>query len=173
MVKELGAELDVNAARGVRQCIRSEILKDYLEQTQDDEATNYQKKSRISFVDEHLINSDLKEDRRNETTKLNKQRGQQYARKWSAIAPNRRPKPIQTEFSRRPLRGGPASNENDCAVPLCGKVISRLDLERALDRFDDADAAVIAAPSENRKAALFEPDDRRKGSGSQALLALL
>jgi len=108
------AEFDVDAVRRMRQRVTTQILQGHVEQADDDEPADEHQQRVVAAMRQHLVDDDLKEQRRHQREDLHEKRGDHHMRQRTAITPDRRQKPFEAEGLRvDPGAAEFARDEND------------------------------------------------------------
>ena len=100
MEKQPPAKFDINAIRGVRQRVGSQILQPDIEQADDRKPANQHEQRVVTLMAEHLVDHHLKEQRRDERENLHEKRGEKHMRQRPPIPPDRRKEPFEAESLR-------------------------------------------------------------------------
>src|SRR5579883_3056246 len=89
-------------------------------------------------MDEHLVDDQLKEQRRREGENLQEEGGDEHIGQRLAIAPDGRQEPAETKRLRLdPSAAETTRDEDDAAVPKLDHFVRADDLGDAVDRIDD------------------------------------
>ena len=95
MMEQAPAQLDIHPVGGVAECIGAQELQNGLEQAQRHHADDQHDQRRKAFVNQHLVDDELKEDRRRQREQLHEQRRHHHMGERAPVAHNRRPEPAE------------------------------------------------------------------------------
>lgn len=120
--EEPRAELDVDAARGVREHVGAHAREHRLEERHGEEADADHRQGAVALVHQHLVHHHLEEERCGEREELDEERGDQHLAEQPAVLHDRRDEPGEVEAGELGGRRGAGGDQHDGALPLRGEV---------------------------------------------------
>ena len=124
MLEEPGAELDVDAVGGVREEIGAHAAENDIEEREQAKTDRQHFEGRDAAMDQHLVDDDLEEKRRQQREDLDEERGQQDLAERPAIAPDRREEPAEAEATAKLVERRAARQQNDSAGPERDEIVA-------------------------------------------------
>src|SRR5215471_8115187 len=101
MAKQSGAKLDIDAVGGMGKKIGTKDAEDQLEGGNCNDPDHQDIECAHAAMNEHLVDDDLKEQRRNQGKQLKEERGNEHLTEKAAVFLNRVEKPVYIEPLRK------------------------------------------------------------------------
>src|SRR6516164_8563642 len=138
MAEEASAKLYVDAVRGVRKDVVPQDAKDRFEYRDRHQTDDKHVEGAETAVNQHLVDDDLKKQRRNKREQLKKERRRQHLAKHVAILVNGAEKPADVETARQVDETAAARHQYQVTVPYRLELVARHQAGvRRVRRLDD------------------------------------
>ena len=125
---------------------------------------------RHAFVHQHLVDHDLKEQRRDQREQLHEQGRDQHVGERHPVAPDRRQEPAEAEQRRIDAGAAPAPcHQDDFAIPNRRECLRAMVFQRAVKRIADSQLTVRLAQGENAIRAVLHAQDCRHRNGGETI----
>jgi hypothetical protein len=138
MCEQALAEFDVDSIGGVRERIGAQVLKRHVEQADGDQAADEHEQGLIAAMGQHLVDDDLKEQRRREGENLHEQRRREHMAERTAVAPDGGHEPAHAELAWIDAGAAdPAGDEQRLSADLARDLLDRRLAGGVTDRIDE------------------------------------
>ena len=125
MAEQAGAQLDVDAVRRVREKIGAQYAEDRFEQRNGDQPNDEHVERAQGATDQHLVDDDLEEQRRDQREKLEEERGDEDLAEQMAVFVDGAEEPADVEAARKIHQSGATCHQHKTAVPNCLELVAR------------------------------------------------
>ncbi len=166
MVEQARAELDVDAVGGVREQIGPQDAKNGLENRDRQETDDQDVEGAQPPVYQHLVDDDLKEQRRDQGEQLQEKRGDQHLAQEVPIFVDRSQKPCDVEPTGDVRQPDPAGHQDQFAVPDREELGPRHQGRPLRVRRPNQDL-VFGGLGDQQEGAVAQGGDRRQGRPGQ------
>jgi hypothetical protein len=139
----------------------AQVLKDDVEQPQQAECQDDDRKRRGVAARQDLVDGELEEERGHECAELDEERGRDDGAQRAPVAPHHRQEPAETRVPEARRKAASARDEYASARPAGAQGFHRQVLDRALRGIDDPAAPLFPTAAEDDEASRFELKDHR------------